>query len=169
MKNLANKFAFLPFTLFYLISCPGISQNKVNIHIGYGFPELLNFGLRYQLPQVQLGVGYGILSEFQSFSCDVYAHFGGQSEFVERKPWYLRTGVNFFKETLDGYTTKLTLLPVRCGRDLNINDKMGLQVDVGLGILLNEKIDDQDPFYASYQSSWTSIVPCFALSYFYRL
>ena len=150
-------------------SNPSFGQNTVNGHIGYGFPDLLNLGVRFQMPQVQLGLGYGFLGEFQSLSFDFYGHFGGRSEFVERKPWYFRSGVVFFREILDGYTTKLTLLPIRFGRDLNFSEKMGMQIDFGLAILLSEKNIVKDPFYTSYQTSWSSITPCLALSYFYRL
>ena len=172
MKATQNhRFAFLLCSIIILTINASFCQNKLNAHIGYGFPDLLNLGLRFQLPQAQLGGSYGFLGEFRTLSFDVYAHFGGNAEFVDRRPWYVRTGVCFSKELLEGYTTKVSLLPIRFGRDLNFNEKMGLQVDFGAAILLSEKVTVHDSFYAPYAndpSGWYSVTPCLALSYFYR-
>lgn len=60
-------------------------QGKISFTAGFGFPELLNVGVRYQPEQVQIGLYLGSLPRksddeaIRSMSADVRFHFGGSS------------------------------------------------------------------------------------------
>lgn len=62
-----------------------IGQGKISFTAGFGFPELLNVGIRYQPEQVQTGLYLGSLPRksddeaIRSMSADVRFHFGGSS------------------------------------------------------------------------------------------
>ena len=61
------------------------AQNKVNMSAGFGVPELVNLGIRYQLHQAQLAFSidstpYGLDEKLLSLSADAYVHIGGVSK-----------------------------------------------------------------------------------------
>ena len=61
MKNLKN-FSRCTLFLCLLIVIPFNqlpAQEKVNLSAGFGLPDLLNLGVRYQLEQTQLGLSVG--------------------------------------------------------------------------------------------------------------
>lgn len=85
-------------------------QEKVNISLGMGIPELLNLGIRYQIKQVQAGISFGTLptntESLISVSGDIYYHFGGISELSNRRPWYGRIGLNYLQENTNSFNDK---------------------------------------------------------------
>src|SRR5271157_2083771 len=92
-----NKNLFVRLMLLAVFSCccQVFGQEKINVTWGIGFPELLNFGVRYEMGQTQIGVNYGSMPHtgaegFFSISSDAYYHFGGTTTLSERRPWYAR-------------------------------------------------------------------------------
>src|SRR5688572_987480 len=139
MKNLRKLLYIL--TLFSIINVCCIKQSfgqeKVNISVGLGLPELLNMSVRYQLKQTQLGVGLGFIPKPKgeesiiSVSADVYYHFAGLSKLSNRRPWYGRIGLDYLKEEDEFSIEQYVYLNLRFGRDYNLSKKFGIQIDAG--------------------------------------
>ncbi len=111
-------------------------QEKINVYAGASVPELINLGLRLQHKQVQLGLSYGSFpttaeEKLSSISFDVFIHAAGTSKLSERKPLYVRTGINYYRDE-DSYSIdKYLYFTARVGRDFNLTQKLGIQIDGG--------------------------------------
>ena len=149
-------------------------QDGINISGGFGFPEVLNVGLRIQSGQVQLGISIGsipIEGEWPlSVSGDLYVHFGGQSEFSIQRLWYGRIGIDYLRTESDYVLTKHLLLNLRLGKTVNISRKIGINADLGAVIqLTHEEIRKKPP------SGWFNfsfdfpILPSGGIGLFYRI
>lgn len=119
-------------------------QEKINISSGFGIPELLNMGIRYQYNQTQMGISLGTMpfspdESIVSFSGDIYYHFGGFSRLSNRRPWYGRIGLNYLRNETDVFIDKYYYLNTRIGRDFNISRKVGIQLDAGAVFQLHNK------------------------------
>jgi len=149
-----------------------IGQEKVNFSAGIGFPELLNLGLRYQLKQTQFGISFGYMpsasfdndNKMISIAGDFYYHFGGFSEFSQRRPWYFRSGL-IYCNAAGG--NDLLWLNCRLGRDINLTKKVGLSIDAGIVLELYNEEKRNDP--QSYSDTPTFILPGIGTCLFYRI
>ena len=140
-------------------------QEKLNLAVGIGFPELINAGLRYQLGQTQLGLSFGVAGESTAISGDVFYHFGGRSELSYRRPWYFRTGLTYERvETSDWISNAVWISP-RIGRDFNLSERIGIAADLGAAFQLSYEEIRKEPGEAW---NWP-IFPSFSLSLFFRL
>lgn len=137
------------------------AQDKFNISGGFGFPDLANIGVRFQVKQdtLQLGISVGIGQEIQVISGDVFYHFGGYSKLSNRRPWYLKGGVNIIHETHEEFSDWGLLFNLRLGRDINLSKKVGLNLEAGLGY---------SPFVDMLMEE-TRVIPSFGLYFFYRI
>lgn len=136
-------------------------REKLNIiSAGFGLPEMFNIGLRSQLEQVQIGLSIGgfpkaltpdeDLSNYTA-SVDVRHHFGGLSELSNRRPWYGKIGLIFWRQVVEGYTIvgrqysggvdDHSFLDTRIGRDFNLSNKLGIYFEIGASWLLTS--DDE--------------------------
>ncbi len=110
-------------------------QDKVNLSVGIGLPELLNLGVRGEIDQFQLGFSIGAIplkdETIFSVSGDVSYHFAGHSDLSSRRPWYGRLGVNYLRDETDNFIDKYSYLTLRFGRDLNITKEFGVEIDAG--------------------------------------
>jgi hypothetical protein len=145
------------------------AQEKWNITAGAGFPEFLNIGAGYQFNQSQAALS-GILIPFAeglifSVSTDYYRHFGGSSKFSERKPWYLRSNLNFTSSGDKQDYQRLLYLNFRVGRDINFSPKLGLAIDIGPGFRLLKQPKTNDDFFDLAEP----VIPAFGAHFFYRL
>ena len=117
-------------------SIPSYGQDKVNIVAGFGFPEALNLGVRFQKKQIQVGFSAGLLQQenekTRSFSGDIFYHFGGVSNLSSRRPWYGRVGLNYFDDETEFREDKYLFLNLRLGRDFNLSKRLGIAIDAGL-------------------------------------
>jgi hypothetical protein len=112
----------------FLFSSGGqmFGQEKVAISTGFGLPEALNIGLRYQiLDQAKIGLSVGWWENEISLSGDYYYHFSGSSKFSDIHPWYGRIGLN----CIPNWWTNSYL---RIGRDFNLSKYIGISIDAGL-------------------------------------
>ncbi len=146
-----------------------IGQEKFNISAGFGVPELINIGLRYQVDQCQLGLSLGLMPHDFSVCGDVYYHFAGLSELSVRRPWYGRIGLNYLREETEYYIDKYLYLNIRLGRDFNISDKFGIELDGGVLFQIKNKVIRKTPV-----SPWSldlefPVLPGFGIGLFYRL
>jgi hypothetical protein len=123
-----------------------IVKEKGILKIGVGFPELINLGIIGQFGQSQIGgsIGWwppskpGLLSwdNLLSLSGDFYYHFGGLSKFSDIRPWYLKTGLNYLRAG-KGPDNYLLNIPLKVGRDFNIDQFTGISIDAGIAFNLN--------------------------------
>ena len=150
-----------------------IGQEKLNMSVGIGLPELFNIGARYQFKQAQIGISAGTVpaknESVISASGDFYYHFAGSSKLSDLRPWYGRLGLNYLRDETTKILDKYIYLNVRCGRDFNISKKFGIEVDGGLMFQLYH-----DKTYKSNTNmDWTfdfnfPVLPSIGVALFYR-
>ena len=177
MINAVKPILSLLLLIFCLLS-PGnklFGQEKFNICTGFGIPEVINVGLRYQIKQSQIGLSVGTRPDYESLgyfslSGDFFYHIGGNSKFSERRLWYLRIGINYTQFEISTSIFKLTYLPIRIGRDINFSKKFGMAIDLGVIPKLNEKEvrSGIKPGFLIKEID-DSIFPAFGVTLFYRL
>lgn len=148
-----------------------ICQERMNATFGIGFPELTNIGMLYQHNQIQFGVNIGgwyysdnLIGNYRatSISGDFYYHFAGFSELSKRCPWFFRTGLTYLNASS---ADKHLFLNCRTGRDLNVSEKFGLSISIGLTTRLfyfNKSEDGPDDVNNIF------LLPGAGLSLFYR-
>ncbi|MBN2762634.1 MAG: hypothetical protein JXR41_06055, partial [Bacteroidales bacterium] len=124
-------------------------QGNVSITAGFGFPDLINAGIRYQIEQVQIGISAGFLpvegESVTSALFDVHYHFAGSSEFSTRKPWYGRLGVSYLHDKKEGsFNEKFVFFGLRVGREFNISQHFGIALDAGLMYKLYSDVEEND-------------------------
>lgn len=175
MKNKGNLlYNLILFGIFsFLYGNQVFGQEKINLSVGMGFPELLNVGVRYQLEQEQIGIGFGSVplkdESLISVSGDVYYHFGGLSELSSRHPWYGRIGLNYLRDETTTLVDKYLYLNLRIGREINISKKIGIEIDAGaIFQLFNNEIKKKS------SSGWNldlefPVLPSFGIGLFYNL
>lgn len=171
-----NPFIYILLIITFLISnvhqAPG--QEKVNLTIGIGIPELLNFGVHYQLNQVQIGLSVGGLWPIVPFkkkitiSGDVHYHFGGYSKFSDRRPWYVRIGLNFMREN-DEYrmADNILYLKTRIGRGIYISNKIGITIDIGAILKIFDEIERKSDIFTG--QAYPVVFPSLGIGLFYRI
>ncbi len=141
--------------------------------VGIGLPELLNIGIRYQLQQTQIGISFGSMpvkdESIFSLSSDVYYNFGGISELSSRRPWYGKIGLNYLWDETKFFIDKYLYLNLRIGRDFNISQKIGIDVEAGLGLqLLHDTIEKEPPGWLNFNFD-IPVLPSIGICLFYRI
>jgi hypothetical protein len=72
------------------------AKEKINRAAGLGFHELANVEVRFQARhntrQAALSLEFAF-PHVLALTGDMFFHFGGNSGFSERKPWYVREGL----------------------------------------------------------------------------
>jgi len=149
-------------------------QEKINIKVGVGMPELLNFGVSYQLNQIQIGAGVGFVpfvqdEKINSFFGDIHFHFGGFSKLSNRRSWYGRVGVNYFQDDTEYILYKYLYLNTQVGRDFNITKRMGIAAGAGFMYRLNYEEVENKPSSGWNISINYSALPSFEVRLFYRI
>jgi hypothetical protein len=167
--------------LLFFCSKHFFGQEKINLYLGVGLPELTSIGIKYQLYQKQIGLGISIspfpLSEenlfeekFFSASIDYYSHFAGFSKLSERQPWYGRVGYNLYQEENYRKIQRWHYLNLRIGRDLNISERMGLNLDAGAIIRLLKSTRYKEEYEPnSFINSDFPILPSLGIGIFVRI
>jgi hypothetical protein len=166
-------YGFMLFGFQLLICLPeACAQEKTNLTVGTGFPELINLGFRYQHKQTQAGIGFGFVpvsgESVISVSADGYYHFAGHTSLSQRRPWYGRTGLNYIRDEKPEFTDQFLYLSLRIGKDLNITEKLGVALDAGPMFQLYHKETTTEPATGD-NSGWSfPVLPAFGISLFYR-
>ncbi|MBC8321006.1 MAG: hypothetical protein H8E34_09810 [Bacteroidetes bacterium] len=146
-------------------------MGKINIAAGFGFPEFLNIGVRYQFSQNQLGVCFGTLpGQHTNFaiSGEYFYHFGGLSNLSTQRPWYAKLGFTYYREESEKFTLTDDYLSLRVGRVFNISKKLGIMVDAGAFFTVYSKKIKKDP-NASDWNLESPVWPSFGMGLFYRI
>ena len=137
-------------TTIFCFGLQASGQEKGYLAAGSGLPELINFGVSYQLEQIQRGLYIGSFPRksdgeaVRTFSGDVLYHFGGSSELSNRRPWYWKVGLDYLRNAsvskYIGYSVNHTFfLNTRIGRDFNHTNEIGIFIDIGPLFCLSEK------------------------------
>jgi len=178
MKNKVRPLIYILLIISFLIIYGNKinGQEKVNISAGFGVPELIHVGVHRQLDQFQIGLNIGVIAEeyfIFSISGDIYYHFGGTSELSNRRPWYGRGGLTYFREENEYEIDKYRYLTLRIGRDFNISEKIGIEIDAGAMFeLYHEEIVKKTQQCTGWFCDWElemPVLPSLSLVLFYRL
>ena len=149
-----------------------ISQKRVNVTLGIGMPELLNIGVRYQANQTQLGLSVGSLplkdETIISISAETYYHFAGRSQLSTRWPWYVRFGMNYLRNETKTVLDKYLYANLRVGRDFNISEEIGINIDIGLTIEVIWDMTIKEPPGQLFNIDFP-ILPGLGFCLFYRI
>jgi len=154
--------------------CKVFGSEKINVTAGFDVPELWNIGVRCQLSQTQIGVSYGLMSctgaeRLLSISSDIYYHFGGKTKLSERRPWYIRAGLNYVYHETAAYIGKGLFFKLRAGRDLNISKKVGIEIDAGpLFWVLKKETRKKPPGWLDFDI-YIPLLPSIGIAVFYRI
>ncbi len=148
------------------------AQNSFYLTSGFGVPEFLNLGVKYEHDEVQFGICVGGMKmsdgeSLFSVSSDLYWHFGGDSELTTTLPWYGRMGVVYSRDENDAAIHKYLYLTFRVGRDFNISENFGIQLDGGVGLQLHEREIEKAGSFFSVDIE-IPFIPCIGLGLFYR-
>jgi hypothetical protein len=158
--------------LFLAAFLTSFSQNKLSITAGFGFPELLNAGLRLNGKQTQFGLTYGTIpikdETTRSFSANLYVHFGGTSKLSSRKPWFMQFGLNHFRNESFYLIENYTYFNTAIGREMNISKRFGIEFHAGTVIQLHETIIDKQPTGWDLHIS-IPVLPSFGFVTFYKV
>jgi hypothetical protein len=131
-------YCILLINILFFTSTRQISgQGNLKISAGFGIPELANIGIKFKAfdqTQIGLSIGYGRVLQVRlnSFSGDLYYHFGGLSKYSDLRPWYGRIGLNYYVNRQNRNDNYL-ISNLRIGRDFNLFRNFGINLDVGLG------------------------------------
>jgi len=167
----------LPYLVIMVIVCTFINaarlsgQSNINITAGFGFPDLVNAGIRYQIGQAQIGVAAGFMpvegESVTSASLDLYYHFIGSSELSTRRPWYGRLGLAYLHDKKEGvFNDKFVFIGLRVGREFNISQNFGISLDAGIMYKLYSDVEADD--FAQLLDALVTGFPCGGIGLFYR-
>lgn len=151
----------LLFSLSLICSFQVFGQEKVNLFAGVSVPEQFVIGPRIHFNQVQLGLGIGNSNYRYSVSGDISYHFGGNTEFSEIKPWYLKGGLSKWIDHSDNPDNNLLGFYFRTGRDFNLSNKLGINIE--FGIITGKMASDVAI------SGHPRLYPCWGIFFFYRI
>ena len=165
----SNIYFVLLFIFLFSYGNQTSGQGKVNISAGIGLPELINFGIRYQFRQEQVGICIGTVplrdEKLLSISGDLYFHFGEVAELSARRVWYAKVGLNYLSDEFKNSEDRWTYLNLRFGRDINISKNIGFEIDLGTLIqLLHKEIPPSTGWDLNFP-----ILPSFGINIFFRL
>ena len=157
--------------------CKSQKQEKFNITGGIGLMELINLGGRFQFDQTELGFSIGTFPAQDesnlSLQTNLLYHFAGSSNFSIRRPWYLRGGLTYSRFDSDYSEDKLFSLDGRIGRDFNISEKFGVQIDIGAIYIISheekEKNTDENYWIFWDVNLRNEFAPTMGITLFYRI
>jgi len=146
-----------------------IGQDKINISAGFGMMEMINLGIQFPGKENQLGFSFGYFPDKNgsviTISGDLFFHIAGSSELSNRRPWFIKTGIMYFRTESNKYIDKYVLLNLRIGREMNFSKKVGIAVDGGPMIKLFNIKSEKKP-----ESGWNwPVYPGLGMRLFYKI
>lgn len=171
MKNLYSSFRnnLLAGAVILMASTSAVGQEKVNITVGFGLPEYLYTGARYQLGQSQVGMSIGTHKDGFTITTDYFQHIAGSSEFSDRRPFYTRVGMTYLRDEGDIFIDEFLILALRIGRDFNLSKRLGLQVDIGSFFKVLHHETKKVSYNYGRGASFNIFIPAFGVTLFYRI
>lgn len=145
------------------------TQDKLNIFLGFGYPDLINIGIRFQLEQAQMGISFGYLPDnygtTRSYTVDLYNHFGRLGQFSTKRQLYIRNGVSIYRSKTERLKETDTYFNSRFGKEIYFNKNIGFQFELGVGILLfSEQSNDRILSFPA-----PLFIPSIGVYFFYRI
>jgi len=128
-------------------------------------PEMFNIGLQRQFEQFQIELSTGFFpgpeAPIYTVSVNIRSHIAGTSKFSNRRPWYLKKGLIFFRlaDKDPRYVDDYLFLDVRIGRDFNLSNKLGIYFDIGVLHLVYTGVTEEE-----FPPLW----PGFGIGVFFR-
>jgi hypothetical protein len=121
-----------------------LAQDKdLDLVVGIGFPEMVHIGFNAAIsPKSALGFNAGANpSGFEAVQVTIEHLFNVASskKFEARPTWYFGQRLTFFHEDNSTRVWRLLYLTPAIGRHMNISDRFGLNLDLGIFIILWEK------------------------------
>ena len=172
-----KKAILLFLVIFSTMICKSQEQEKFNVTGGIGLMELINLGGRFQFDQTELGFSIGTFpvkdESNLSLQTNVLYHFAGSSNFSNRRPWYLRSGLTYSWFESEYSEDKLFSIDGRIGRDFNISEKFGVQIDIGVIYFISHEEKEKNPD-ENYWLFWdvnlkNEIGPIMGITLYYRI
>lgn len=162
------RMALSRFTIFILLTTgygfTTSGQGVFSLSSGVGFPELVNAGVLYQLKDFQFDLTVGALPQANvsllASSLGVQYHFGQSWKLLNQKmggggiyrskgkgfrsqhpPWFVKTGLIYYREESELLIDKYYYLNLRFGREIGISRNIGMNITLG-GVLklLNSEV-----------------------------
>lgn len=157
-----------------LLFVPAFGQHRTSVSAGIGIPELANIGIRHRINQTRLGLTIGTMpvrdESIFSICGDVFFHVGGKSRYTDLHPWYLQSGLNYLHDETTKVMDNYLYLKLRVGREFNITERIGVDLEGGLLIELSHDSVEKVP-----SNSWFDldldypVLPALGVSVFYRI
>jgi len=161
MKFLPHKVFILSVGLLLLYD-PVFSQVNTDLSVGFGGPELAVLKIRYG-NHIKIGAsqGFMIIMPYEGYQgmigptmAEIYYHFTGKSKYDTQPPWYLFGSIGYWIG--ENY---LFCCP-RLGRSFYLSEKLGINIDLGALIPLNENYRENLP---------SPVIPSGSICFFFRL
>lgn len=121
-----------------------LAQDKaLDLVAGYGFPEMLHIGFNASISaRSTLGFNAGArASGFEAVQVTIDHQFNVASskKFEARPTWYFGDRLTYFHQDNSARVWRVLYLTPVIGRHMNISDRFGLNIDLGIYIILWEK------------------------------
>jgi hypothetical protein len=171
-RNMKLLYLAVIVTLFTFINVTGLcGQGKIDLTAGFGMPDWVNAGIRYQMGQTQVGVAAGFMpvsgEHVTSCSLDLWYHFIGTSALSDRRPWYGRFGLAWLHDKKEGsFNEKFLFLETRGGREFNLSENSGIYIDAGLMYKLYSDFGDDPVSKLIFELFWA--FPAGGIGFFFR-
>lgn len=170
MKTMSCTLLLLFFIMVFGQSASG--QGKAVISAGFGIPELLNLGVQYQFHQCQIGMSIGTFpspnEHLMTLSGDFRYHFAGYSNLSGLREWYGKIGLNYLRDETTSKTEKYMYLNARIGRNFDLTNKLGINVDIGAIYELNKKVLQKTNSDWYLPMNWL-IIPSISFGLYYKI
>lgn len=139
MKPVTRFFIALLFGSLFTLTLH--SQKSICLTTGAGFPELFNLGLSLKTNQVNFGLstGWSTSGALRSYSGDLMIPLSSDSLRSNKNYWYTRWNFTSIKYTDEYEITKTDVFSSRIGREFNISNYFGIDLDLGLALKLSER------------------------------
>lgn len=139
-----------------------IIKSKLDIVGGISAREYVHGGIRYQYTEItQLGLYVGNDLEIRStenittYCLDHMIHFGEVSFITNRPVWYARQGYTFSVNQVDAnIKQKFSYLNFSIGREVGINDWLGVNGDLGFIWQFREYREQTPPLEAPVNTNF---------------
>jgi hypothetical protein len=130
--------------IFLIAIHSALAQDKdFDLVAGIGFPEMLHIGFNADIsPKSALGFNAGAnTSGFEAVQVTIEHkfNFASSKKFEASPTWYFGQRLAFFHEDNSTRVWRILYLTPVIGRHVNISDRFGLNLDLGIFIILWEK------------------------------
>ena len=176
MKNyniLNRSFVLFGIILIFNFTSEAFGQDKIFLVAGAGFPELLNVGISIPYNQTKVGITIGSVplkdENIIAISGNLFYHFGKFSLLSSWRFWFVKFGLNYVRDEDEYSIGKYFNLVSRVGRDFNFSEKFGIEVSVGLIILLSHTYIEKNQTDVFSLDIAPPISPSIGMVLFYRI